>query len=59
MNSRNIDKVEAMDYKTSRAICDAVGERLERDLHAEHSSLSPHLRRLMVELLRRDSADRL
>jgi hypothetical protein len=40
MNSRNTDKVEPMDYKTSRAICDAVGERLERDIHAEYSNLS-------------------
>ena len=59
MNSRITDKVEPMDYRTSRAICDAVGERLEQDLRHESSSLSPHLQHLMDELRRRDGDDRL
>jgi hypothetical protein len=59
MNSRITDKVEPMDYSTSRSICDAVGERLEQDLLLESSSLSPHLQHLMDELRRRDSDDRL
>ena len=59
MNSRITDKVEPMDHRTSRAICDAVGERLEQDLRHESSSLSPHLQHLMDELRRRDGDDRL
>ena len=55
MNSRIADKVEPMDYKTSRSICDAVGERLEQDLRPKSSNLSAHLQHLMDELRRRDS----
>jgi len=58
MNSRITDQVEPMDYKTSRSICDAVGERLEHDIRPGTSSLSPHLQHLMDELRRRDSDDR-
>jgi hypothetical protein len=57
MKSRNTDNIEPMDYKTSPSICDAVGERLEQDLRAEYSGLSPHLQHLMDELRRRDSED--
>jgi hypothetical protein len=59
MKSRNTDNIEPMDYKTSRSICDAVGKRLEQDLRAEYSGLSPYLQHLMDELRRRDSEDRL
>jgi len=45
---------ERMDYKTSRSICDAVGERLQKDLRPERSDLSPHLKELLNELRRRD-----
>jgi hypothetical protein len=45
---------EQMDYKTSRSICDAVGERLQKDLRPERSDLSPHLRELLNELRRQD-----
>ena len=48
------DNSEQMDYKTSRSICDAVGERLQKDLRPERSDLSPRLRELLAELRRQD-----
>jgi hypothetical protein len=48
------DDTEQMDYKTSRSICDAVGERLQKDLRPERSDLSPRLRELLNELRRQD-----
>jgi hypothetical protein len=48
------DDSEQMDRKTSRSICDAVGERLQQDLRPERSDLSPRLRELLNELRRRD-----
>ena len=48
------ENIEQMDYKTSRSICDAVGERLQKDLRPERSDLSPRLRDLLNELRRRD-----
>jgi hypothetical protein len=57
MNSRTTDNSEAIDRKTCRSICDAVGERLQRDLRPE--GLSSHLQHLMDELRKRDSEDRL
>jgi len=35
MNSRITDDIEPIDRKTSRSICDAVGERLQQDLRPE------------------------
>ena len=58
MNSRIIDDSEPIDRKTSRSICDAVGERLQQSLRADASRLSSHLEHLMDELRRRDSDDR-
>ena len=55
MNSRISDDGEQIDRKTSRSICDAVGERLQRDIHPEPSRLSSHLEHLMDELRRRDN----
>ena len=54
MNSRSNDDSEAIDRKTSRSICDAVGELLQRDLRPETSRLSSHLEHLMAELRKRD-----
>lgn len=45
---------DQIDRKTSRSICDAVGERLQRSLPAESSALSDHLQQLMDELRKRD-----
>jgi hypothetical protein len=55
MNSRINDDGEHIDRKTSRSICDAVGERLQKDLRLEPSRLSSHLEHLLDELRRRDS----
>jgi hypothetical protein len=54
MNSRMTDDSEPIDRKTSRSICDAVGERLQRDLRPETSRLSSRLEHLMAELRKRD-----
>jgi len=57
MNSRITDNSETIDRKTSRSICDAVGERLQQSLRPESSRLSPYLQHLMDELRKRDSED--
>jgi hypothetical protein len=54
MNSRISDSSEGIDRKTSRSICDAVGERLQQDLRPESLHPSSHLEHLMDELRRRD-----
>jgi hypothetical protein len=54
MNSRMTDDSEAIDRKTSRSICDAVGERLRGDLRPDTSRLSSYLENLMAELRKRD-----
>jgi hypothetical protein len=56
MNSRITDDNDPIDRKTSRSICDAVGERLQQNLRPETSRLSSHLERLMDELRKRDEA---
>jgi hypothetical protein len=53
MDSRINPAVEQIDHRTSRSICDAVGERLPQYLRPE-TELSPHLQQLVNELLRRD-----
>jgi hypothetical protein len=45
---------ESIDRKTSRSICEAVAERLQRSLPPEPSHLSDPLRSLMDELRKRD-----
>ena len=55
MKSRITHDGEYIDRKTSRSICDAVGERLQQDLRPVSSHLSPYLQHLMDELRRRDS----
>jgi hypothetical protein len=57
MNSRITDDSDPIDRKTSRSICDAVGERLQQSLRPEPSRLSSHLEHLMDELRKRDSED--
>jgi len=57
MNSRITDNGEPIDRKTSRSICDAVGERLQQSLRPDTSRLTSHLEHLMDELRRRDSDD--
>jgi hypothetical protein len=57
MNSRISDNSEGIDRKTSRSICDAVGERLQQDLRPEALRPSSHLQHLMDEMRRRDRDD--
>jgi hypothetical protein len=57
MNSRITDHSEQIDHKTSRSICDAIGERLKQNLRPD-IGLSTHLQHLMDELRRRDSEGR-
>ena len=58
MNSRITESGVDIDGKTSRAICDAIGERLQQNLRPESSRLSSHLQHLMDELRRRDHEGR-
>ena len=44
---------EDIDRRTSRAICDAVGERLQQSLRPE-ARLTPYLAHLLEELRKRD-----
>lgn len=48
------DNIE-IDYRTSRSICDELGERLQQDLRFEDSRLPPYLDRLIDELRKRDN----
>jgi hypothetical protein len=54
MNAQNNSDSEPIDHKTSRSICDAVGERLQQSLHPE-TELSKPLRQLMDQLRRHDA----
>ena len=58
MNSRFSDNGEQIDRKTSRSICDAVGERLQQYLRPESARLSSHLQHLLDELRKRDNDGR-
>ena len=51
------DDSEQMDRRTSRSICDAVGERLQQSLRPE-PRLPTQLERLMNELRIRDRDSR-
>jgi hypothetical protein len=57
MNS-HIDNSEPIDRKTSRSICDAVGERLQQNLRPESLQFSSHLQHLLDELRKRDNDGR-
>jgi hypothetical protein len=56
MTGRTADFSEAFDRKTSRSICEAVGERLQRSLQPDGSHLPGPLAQLMNELRERDEA---
>ena len=56
MEIRTDDDSVPIDHKTSRSICHAVGERLQKSLCPEASGLSSYLQHLMDELRRRDEA---
>jgi hypothetical protein len=54
MDGRINNDIEQIDHKTCVSICDAIGERLQQNLHPE-AELSPRLRELVDELRRRDN----
>jgi hypothetical protein len=56
MTCRLADSNEPIDRKTSRSICQAVGERLRQSLRPEPSKLSPRLQDLMDQLQQRERA---
>jgi hypothetical protein len=58
MKNTNADDIEPLDNRSSRSICDAVGERLQQALRPD-SGNSPYLQHLVDELRRRDEADEL
>jgi len=58
MNSRITETSEQIDRRTSRSICDAVGERLQQSLRPEGSALPTHLEHLMAELRQQDANGR-
>ncbi|HLI99343.1 MAG TPA: hypothetical protein VKT76_06485 [Bradyrhizobium sp.] len=57
MESLNRDALEPIDRKTSRSICDAMGEHLQQTLHPEVARPSPYLQHLLDELRRREERD--
>jgi hypothetical protein len=54
MDGRITDRLALMDHKTSRSICDAVGQRLQHLLRPDYSRLSRALQELLDKLRRRD-----
>ena len=57
MKSPHTDDVEPLDHKSSRSICDAVGERLQQTLRPEVTEMSSYLQRLVDELRKRDESE--
>ncbi|MFO1108809.1 MAG: hypothetical protein U1E61_06485 [Bradyrhizobium sp.] len=53
MSARPDTAREWIDHKTSRSICDAVGERLQQSMRPERS-LTDRLQHLLNELRQRD-----
>jgi hypothetical protein len=58
MDDRIVDKSEAIDGKTSRSICDAVGERLQQSQRPGSLGPSTHLQHLLDELRTREGKSR-
>jgi hypothetical protein len=56
MNSGIFDDSEQIDHRTSRSICDAIGQRLQQDLPPEPTRLSTGLQRLLDELRASETA---
>jgi hypothetical protein len=55
MIGRDSHDSETLDRKTSRSICDAVGERLQQSIKPHLMERSPELERLVEELRRRET----
>jgi hypothetical protein len=46
--------IESLDHKSSRSICEAVGERLQQTLRPDSTRISSYLQHLIDELRKRD-----
>lgn len=57
MNAHPANSTETIDGKTSRSICNAVGERLKRSIQPDFSGLPEELRHLMDALRRQEDAE--
>jgi hypothetical protein len=55
MNAVAAEPREPIDYKTSRSICDAVGERLQHHLRPQHFASSSYLEYLLEELRKQEN----
>ena len=53
-NQGKHDGDEHLDRTTSAAICNAIGERLRRDMGPDEASLPSYLQNLMDEMQRQD-----
>jgi hypothetical protein len=58
MNGLPVNNPDTIDGKTSRSICNAVGERLQQSIRPDFSRLPEQLRHLMDALRRQDSETR-
>jgi hypothetical protein len=58
MNGQPTSDSEMIDGKTSRSICNAVGERLQQNIRPDFSRLPERLRHLMDALRRQDAETR-
>jgi hypothetical protein len=58
MANRTAHNSEEIDGKTSRSICDAIGERLQQSLRPETSRPSSQLEHLLDELRQQESGGR-
>jgi hypothetical protein len=58
MNGQAANSTETIDGKTSRSICNAVGEKLQQSIRPDFSRLPEQLRDLMDALRRQDSETR-
>jgi hypothetical protein len=55
MDGQRTDGNEPIDRKTSRSICDAVGERLQQSIRPDRLHLPDRLRHLVDALRRQDT----
>jgi hypothetical protein len=55
MKGQRTEQSEAIDAKTSRAICDAVGEKLQQSMRPDFAHLPERLRHLIDALRRKDA----
>jgi len=56
MENHSTDPIEPIDRKTSRSICQAVGDRLQQTLRPDSARISSYLQHLLDELRKRDEA---